>query len=68
MASHLDAGNVAEAVTAGRQLLHPAQQRLPDDLESAVATACQAWDQGEREMSRDKLIAALALAHDLRYF
>jgi adenylate cyclase len=68
MASHLDAGNVAEAVTAGRQLLHPAQQRLPDDLESAVTTACQAWDQGEREMSRDKLIAALALAHDLRYF
>jgi tetratricopeptide (TPR) repeat protein len=67
MAAHLDTGQVAEAVAAGRQLLHPAQQRLPDELESAVTAACLAWDQGEREAGGKTLTAALALARDLRY-
>jgi class 3 adenylate cyclase len=68
LAVHLSAGNVAEAVAAGRQLLDPAQQRLADDLESTVAAACAAWDRGESELARTELAAALVLAHEHRYF
>jgi hypothetical protein len=68
IAAHLDAGQLAEAIAASRQLLQGAQQRLPDDLESAMQAASLAWDQDQPEVSRDKLAAALALAHDLHYF
>ena len=68
IAVHLDTGNVAGAVAAGRQLLQPGRLPLPDDLESAVDAASRAWDQGQPELSRDRLAAALALARDLRYF
>jgi tetratricopeptide (TPR) repeat protein len=68
IAVHLDTGNVAGAVAAGRQLLKPGRLPLPDDLESAVDAASRAWDQGQPELSRDRLTAALALARDLRYF
>jgi class 3 adenylate cyclase/tetratricopeptide (TPR) repeat protein len=66
-AVHLDAGNLPAAVAAARQILDPAQQRLPDDLETAVETACLAWDQGQPEAAREKLAAALAVARDQRY-
>jgi tetratricopeptide (TPR) repeat protein len=68
IAVHLDAGNVAEAVSAGRQLLHPTQQSLPDALESMVEAASAAWELGKPDLCREKLAAALALAHDLHYF
>jgi len=68
IAVHLDAGNVAGAVAAGRQLLCPAQELLPADLEPIVAAASEAWQRGEPEASSAKLAAALALAHDLHYF
>jgi tetratricopeptide (TPR) repeat protein len=68
IAARLDAGDVAAAVAAGRQLLDPAQLWLPDELDSAVVAACQAWDEGEPEASRAQLTAALTLAYELRYF
>jgi class 3 adenylate cyclase/tetratricopeptide (TPR) repeat protein len=68
IAVHLDAGHVAEAVAAGRQLLHAARPRLSGDLESAVEAASTAWDQGRPEVSTERLAAAVALARDLNYF
>jgi class 3 adenylate cyclase/tetratricopeptide (TPR) repeat protein len=67
IATRLDAGDLAPAVAAARQLLDPAQQRLPDDLESSVEAACRAWDRGEPEACGYELAAAEALARDLRY-
>ena len=48
IAVHLDAGQLAEAVAAARQLLRTARPRLTGDLESALAEAGQAWDRGQR--------------------
>jgi hypothetical protein len=67
LAVHLDAGQVAEAVAAGRQLLHNARPRLPADLESPLAEACQAWDPGQPGLAGERLAAAVALARDLNY-
>jgi tetratricopeptide (TPR) repeat protein len=68
IAVHLRAGNIAEAVAACRQLRHPAQQRLPDELDSMAEAAAAAWAQGQPEIAGEMLAAALALARDLRYF
>ena len=67
LAVHLDAGHVAEAVAAGRQLLRNARPRLPADLESPLAEACQAWDRGQPGLAGERLAAAVALARDLNY-
>jgi len=66
IAAHLDAGDVAAAVTAARQLLQDAPP-LPAGLEAAVRAATAAWDQGRPGQARDGLAAALTLARDLRY-
>ena len=68
IAVHLGAGQVAEAVAAGREMLGPAQGGLPDEIESVLGSASAAWDQDEPEVARDKLAGALELAHDLHYF
>jgi hypothetical protein len=60
--------SIAEAVAACRQLLHPAQQWLPDELDSVAEAASAAWAQGQPEIAGEMLAAALALARDLRYF
>jgi hypothetical protein len=53
---------------ACRQLRHPAQQWLPDELDSMAEAASAAWAQGQPEIAGETLAAALALARDLRYF
>jgi hypothetical protein len=53
---------MAEAVEASRQMLAPAQQRLPDDLESALHSALNAWEVGEEQLAGERLGAALDLA------
>jgi adenylate cyclase len=63
----LDDGDLAGAVAGARQLLDPAQQRLPDDLESTVEAACGASDRHDPEACRLNLAAAVALARNLRY-
>ena len=67
IAVHLGAGEVAEAVAAGRQMLEPTQQRLTDELESMLGSACAAWDQEEPEVARAKMAEALQLAKDLHW-
>lgn len=68
LAAYLDAGQLADAIATCRQLLHPAQHRLPDDLESTVHAAAIAWEQDHPDLAREKLAAALSLAHELHYF
>jgi uncharacterized protein HemY len=65
-AVHLEAGHLAEAIAASRQL--PAYaQRLPADLESDLTAAAQAWDQDQPEQARTSLAAALDRARGLGY-
>jgi class 3 adenylate cyclase/tetratricopeptide (TPR) repeat protein len=63
----LSAGQVAEAVEAGRQLLTPPQIRFPDELESLLGGVVAEWDGGERDRAAHKLADALALAERLGY-
>ena len=65
--AHLDAGQVEEAVGAARRLLEPSQVRLPDELEGAVQSACEAWDRAEPELAGQLLAGAVQLARDLGY-
>ena len=65
--AHLDAGQVEEAVGVARQLLEPSQLRLPDELEGAVQSACEAWDRAEPELAGQLLAGAVQLARDLGY-
>ena len=67
VAVRLASGQVAEAVEAGRQLLVPPQQRLPEELESSVQAAVAAWDEGRAQLAEQKLGAAVELAQRLRY-
>ena len=66
VAVHLEAGHLAGAVAASRQL-HDYTQRLPGDLEAALTAASQAWDQDQPELARTSLTAALDLARGLGY-
>jgi class 3 adenylate cyclase/tetratricopeptide (TPR) repeat protein len=68
VALHLDSGKVEEAVTAGREMLDPLQQRFPDELEQMLASASADWDQGNADAARDSLTEALRVAHELHYF
>jgi tetratricopeptide (TPR) repeat protein len=65
IAVHLDEGRVDEAINAARQLLQPPQQRLPDELESAVQAAIAAWEPRDRKLAQDKLGYAVELAKTL---
>jgi hypothetical protein len=67
IAVRLARGQLAEALEAGRQLLVPPQQRLPDELESMVQSAIAAWDNTERDLAGQRLGEALVLAQRLRY-
>jgi ferric-dicitrate binding protein FerR (iron transport regulator) len=58
---------VAEAVEAGRQLLAPPQQRLPDELVSMVQAAITAWEDEELRLAEEKLGQSVELAERLRY-
>jgi len=70
-AVHLEAGHLAEAVTATRRLRDHTQlpaSREGADLEATLTAASQAWDQDQPDLARDHLTAALDLARDLGYF
>jgi hypothetical protein len=60
-------GKTAEAIDASLQLLVPPQQRLPDELESAVQEAIAAWESGEPLLAGVRLGEAVELAQLLRY-
>jgi DNA-binding SARP family transcriptional activator/tetratricopeptide (TPR) repeat protein len=63
----LSEGRTAEAVEASRQLLVPPQQRLPDELESAVQSSIEAWNCGKPDLASRQLRAAVKLAQRLRF-
>ena len=65
-AVHLEAGHLAEAVTATRRFRDHTQ--LPADLEAALTAASEACNQDQPDLARDHLTAALDLARDLGYF
>jgi DNA-binding SARP family transcriptional activator/tetratricopeptide (TPR) repeat protein len=67
IAVRLAGGQVGEAVEAARRLLLAPQQRLPDDLESAVQLALEAWENGDARLSGERLREAVALAERLHY-
>jgi DNA-binding SARP family transcriptional activator/tetratricopeptide (TPR) repeat protein len=67
IATQLDAADIAAAVAAARQLLDPAQPHLPDELDSVLTQACDAWDRAELRPCEALLKTALTLAQDLRY-
>ncbi len=68
IAARLHTGDTAAGITAARQILHPSQQLLPDELVAALAAASAAWDEGEPDAAAADLGGALDLAHDLNYF
>jgi tetratricopeptide (TPR) repeat protein len=68
IAARLQAGDVADAVAAARQIVDPAQQLLPDELMAALDIALAAWDGGEAAMAEEHLTSALRLAHELHFF
>jgi adenylate cyclase len=68
IAARLATGELAEAVTAAGQILHPEQQKLPDDLTAALESARAAWDRADREAASKHLALALTLARDRNFF
>jgi hypothetical protein len=66
VAAHLDAGDVAAAIAAARDLPRYAPP-LPADLADVIAAALAAWDAGGHAPARDHLTAALAQARARRY-
>ena len=67
MSVRLDAGQIAEAVDAGRQLIEPALVRPLDEVESLLDTGLRTWDGGDRSATRDKLCKALGRASEVGY-
>jgi tetratricopeptide (TPR) repeat protein len=68
IAASLQAGGTEEAVSAARQIIDPAQQLLPDDLTTTLASACESWDQGGQAQAARHLTEALAVARTRAYF
>jgi class 3 adenylate cyclase/DNA-binding SARP family transcriptional activator/tetratricopeptide (TPR) repeat protein len=68
IAARLQAGDTGEAVSAARQVIDPAQQMLPDDLTTTLASACECWDQGDQAQAARHLTEALAVARTRAYF
>jgi DNA-binding SARP family transcriptional activator len=62
MAAALRRDQIVQAVDAARRLLHPSQQRLPDDLTAALQAASEALGTGQTTQVRDHLECAISLA------
>jgi hypothetical protein len=60
-------GRDEEAVNAAREILRPPQMRLPPRLETTLASAISAWDEGSRVDATRRLAQALRLAEKLRF-
>jgi hypothetical protein len=60
-------GRTADAVEASRELLVPPQQRLPDELASAVQSSIEAWDNAKPDLASRRLKAAVKLADHFRF-
>jgi len=58
---------ISEAVEYARGLLEPAQQALPDPLQTVLEEAIQTWERGEPEAARTHLERAIELAQEMGY-
>jgi tetratricopeptide (TPR) repeat protein len=65
--AYLVLGQTEKAVDAVRQTFEPTMARLPDELETALREACDAWDGGEPEKASRLVGGSLTLARGLRY-
>jgi hypothetical protein len=68
LAARLRSGETEEAVAAAWRIIDPSQQFLPDDLTTALAAACQSWDQDNHAETAHRLTEAPALAYTRGYF
>ncbi len=62
IAAALRHDQIAQAADAARRLLHPSQQRLPDDLTACLHAASEAMAAGQTPQARGHLESALELA------
>lgn len=67
LAIYTDSGDVDQAVAAAKIMLDPMQQRLPDDLTTALGGAVESWEKGDVEKTRDFLKQAVGLAQEMGY-
>jgi hypothetical protein len=58
---------IPEAVEYARALLEPAQQALPDPLQTVLEEAIETWERGEPEATRAHLDQAIELAQEMGY-
>jgi class 3 adenylate cyclase/tetratricopeptide (TPR) repeat protein/type II secretory pathway predicted ATPase ExeA len=58
---------IPEAVEYARGLLEPAQQALPDPLQTVLEEAIKTWERGEPEAARTHLDQAIELAQETGY-
>jgi DNA-binding SARP family transcriptional activator/tetratricopeptide (TPR) repeat protein len=65
--AYLGTGQNEQAIAAARRLLDPSLARLPDELETAVLAACEAWDDADPDRAGHLLVDAVQLARHLGY-
>jgi DNA-binding SARP family transcriptional activator/predicted ATPase len=66
-AVQLSQNRIKDAVEAARALLHPSQQRLQDDVTSALERAVECWETGNTPKARTVLKQATELAQERGY-
>jgi tetratricopeptide (TPR) repeat protein len=67
LALDVEAGNLEAAVAAAGEILDPAQQRLPEPLELALAASVAARDRGDSRGVRSALSRSVEAARSLGY-
>ena len=65
--AYLGTGQNEQAIAAARRILDPSLARLPDELETAVLAACEAWGGADPVRAGHLLADAVQLACDLGY-
>jgi tetratricopeptide (TPR) repeat protein len=64
---YLNRGQLDETVESAKAMLHPTQQRLPDDLTAALEGAVRSRQEGNTGEARRHLQRAVGLAKDKGY-
>jgi DNA-binding SARP family transcriptional activator len=61
-------GHVNDAVDHARSLCDPSQQQLPSPIEEPLLAALAAWDAGQPDVARDRLLQAIDIAQQAKLF
>jgi tetratricopeptide (TPR) repeat protein len=67
IAIHLHRNDLVRSVESARVLLDPKQQRMPDDMISAINGVVESWENGRVESTRKALKKAIELAQQRGY-